>query len=125
MRIDNRELECDFDLVLHDASEDVFERRSVAGVSCGRLKIFLCPIADFKVIFACLMAGMSVDWPRQERWLSGRKRRFAKPLYGQKPYRGFESPPLRHFTQSEKWRFGEVCKKMLRGAFFWRGGRAV
>ncbi len=32
-----------------------------------------------------------------ERWLSGRKRRFAKPLYGQKPYRGFESPSLRHF----------------------------
>src|SRR5579872_7016046 len=31
-----------------------------------------------------------------ERWLSGRKQRFAKPSYGQKLYRGFESPPLRH-----------------------------
>src|SRR5437899_1660544 len=30
-----------------------------------------------------------------ERWLSGRKQRFAKPSYGQKLYRGFESPPLR------------------------------
>src|ERR1022692_2782792 len=31
-----------------------------------------------------------------ERWLSGRKQRFAKPSYGLKLYRGFESPPLRH-----------------------------
>ena len=30
-----------------------------------------------------------------ERWLSGRKQRFAKPSYGLKLYRGFESPPLR------------------------------
>src|SRR5690349_17038078 len=30
-----------------------------------------------------------------ERWLSGRKRRFAKPLVGVNPARGFESPPLR------------------------------
>ncbi len=25
-------------------------------------------------------------------------RRIAKPLYGDKPYRGFESPSLRHFN---------------------------
>src|SRR5271165_3249968 len=30
-----------------------------------------------------------------ERWLSGRKQRFAKPSYWQNRYRGFESPPLR------------------------------
>ncbi|MCX6973219.1 MAG: hypothetical protein NTZ94_02770, partial [Verrucomicrobia bacterium] len=29
------------------------------------------------------------------RWLSGRKHRFAKAAMGQKPIRGFESPPLR------------------------------
>ena len=34
-----------------------------------------------------------------ERWLSGRKQRFAKPSYGLKLYRGFESPPLRHSFQ--------------------------
>src|SRR4051812_26891542 len=33
-----------------------------------------------------------------ERWLSGRKQRFAKPSYGQKLYRGFESPPLRQLS---------------------------
>jgi hypothetical protein len=33
--------------------------------------------------------------PRSERWLSGRKRRFAKPLDGVNSSRGFESPPLR------------------------------
>lgn len=32
-----------------------------------------------------------------ERWLSGRKRRFAKPLYALTVYRGFESLSLRHF----------------------------
>ena len=31
-----------------------------------------------------------------ERWLSGLKRRIANPLYGVNPYRGFESPLLRH-----------------------------
>ena len=31
-----------------------------------------------------------------EGWPSGLRRRFAKPLYGDKPYRGFESPSLRH-----------------------------
>jgi hypothetical protein len=31
-----------------------------------------------------------------ERWLSGRKQRFAKPSRGQKLLPGFESPPLRH-----------------------------
>jgi hypothetical protein len=31
-----------------------------------------------------------------EGWPSGWRRRFAKPLYGQKPYRGFESLFLRH-----------------------------
>jgi hypothetical protein len=36
------------------------------------------------------------DHHKPERWLSGRKQRFAKPSYGQKLYRGFESPPLRH-----------------------------
>lgn len=35
-----------------------------------------------------------------ERWLSGRKQRFAKPSYGQKLYRGFESLPLRQFPHS-------------------------
>src|SRR5579872_2034037 len=30
-----------------------------------------------------------------ERWPSGLRRRFAKPLYGQKLYLGFESLPLR------------------------------
>ena len=30
-----------------------------------------------------------------ERWPSGLRRRFAKPLYGQKLYPGFESLPLR------------------------------
>src|ERR1043166_4341505 len=35
-----------------------------------------------------------------ERWLSGRKQRFAKPSYGQKLYREFESLPLRHFPQT-------------------------
>jgi hypothetical protein len=38
----------------------------------------------------------STDAYLAERWLSGRKQRFAKPSYGQKLYRGFESPPLRH-----------------------------
>ncbi len=33
----------------------------------------------------------------QERWPSGRRRPPAKRVYGQKPYRGFESHPLRHF----------------------------
>ena len=32
-----------------------------------------------------------------ERWPSGLRRRFAKPLYGQKLYPGFESLPLRQF----------------------------
>jgi hypothetical protein len=42
-----------------------------------------------------------------ERWLSGRKQRFAKPSYGQKLYRGFESPPLRHFSiTSGRFSFG-------------------
>ncbi len=31
-----------------------------------------------------------------ERWPSGRRRPPAKRVYGQKPYRGFESHPLRH-----------------------------
>src|SRR5260370_2558081 len=31
-----------------------------------------------------------------ERWPSGRRRRFAKPLMGVNPIRGFESLPLRH-----------------------------
>jgi nucleotide-binding universal stress UspA family protein len=33
-----------------------------------------------------------------ERWPSGRRRPPAKRVYGQKPYRGFESHPLRHFA---------------------------
>src|SRR3954452_17786785 len=36
----------------------------------------------------------------RERWLSGRKQRFAKPSYWQNRYRGFESPPLR---QIQHW----------------------
>lgn len=36
-----------------------------------------------------------LEWLRLERWLSGLKRRFAKPLYRVNWYRGFESPPLR------------------------------
>ena len=36
---------------------------------------------------------------RTERWLSGRKQRFAKQSYGQKLYREFESLPLRHVFQ--------------------------
>ena len=32
------------------------------------------------------------DTDLSERWLSGRKRRFAKPLYGSNSYRGSESP---------------------------------
>ena len=36
----------------------------------------------------------TTNWAKTERWLSGRKQRFAKPSYG-KPYRGFESPLLR------------------------------
>ena len=34
-----------------------------------------------------------------ERWPSGLRRRFAKPLYGQKLYPGFESLPLRQFPR--------------------------
>jgi hypothetical protein len=36
---------------------------------------------------------------RTERCLSGRKERFAKPSYGQKLYREFESLPLRQILQ--------------------------
>src|SRR5437868_5516344 len=32
-----------------------------------------------------------------EGWPSGRRRRFAKPLMGVNPIRGFESHPLRHY----------------------------
>ena len=42
------------------------------------------------------------DFGAEERWPSGRRRRFAKPLYGQKPYRGFESLSLRHFPPLTK-----------------------
>jgi hypothetical protein len=35
--------------------------------------------------------------PQVERWPSGRRRPPAKRVYGQKPYRGFESHPLRQF----------------------------
>lgn len=34
----------------------------------------------------------------EERWLSGRKRPPAKWVYGLKPYRGFKSLSLRHFS---------------------------
>ena len=34
-----------------------------------------------------------------ERWLSGRKHRFAKPTYGDNSYRGFKSRSLRHFPK--------------------------
>ena len=36
-----------------------------------------------------------------ERWPSGLRRRFAKPLYGQKLYPGFKSLPLRQTSQSQ------------------------
>ena len=43
-------------------------------------------------------AGMPATPNRTaERWLRGRKQRFAKPSWGLKLYRGFESPPLRHY----------------------------
>ena len=35
-----------------------------------------------------------------ERWPSGRRRRFAKPLYGLKPDQGFESLPLRQLVHA-------------------------
>jgi hypothetical protein len=38
--------------------------------------------------------------PVTERWLSGRKQRFAKPSWAFKVHRGFESPPLRQFPQN-------------------------
>ena len=59
-----------------------------------------------------------------ERWLSGRKQQFAKLSYG-KPYRGFESRPLRHFFCQKKWRtktqvFSSLCEAQLhsKGAAF-------
>ena len=39
-----------------------------------------------------------------ERWLSGRKRRFAKPLGGVNLPPGFESRPLRQILRSKIWR---------------------
>ena len=42
-----------------------------------------------------LSSRSAADCKRRERWLSGLKRRFAKPLYRVNWYRGFESPPLR------------------------------
>ena len=38
---------------------------------------------------------LSYGTKRAERWPSGLRRRFAKPLYGQKLYPGFKSLPLR------------------------------
>jgi hypothetical protein len=46
-----------------------------------------------------------------ERWLSGRKQRFAKPSYGQKLYRGFESPPLRQSSSSLYNGFLGLCSR--------------
>ena len=47
-----------------------------------------------KILAAQVPPGLAsvASW---ERWLSGRKRRFAKPLDGVNSSRGFESPPLR------------------------------
>ena len=36
---------------------------------------------------------------RAERWPSGLRQRFAKPSYGVNLYRGFESLPLRQFSE--------------------------
>jgi hypothetical protein len=41
--------------------------------------------------------------PQAERWPSGRRRPPAKRVYGQKPYRGFESHPLRHCNCLSYW----------------------
>jgi hypothetical protein len=51
-----------------------------------------------------------------ERWLSGRKQRFAKPSYGLKLYRGFESPPLRQLLQILR-AYGMVPIQSSGGAF--------
>ena len=45
----------------------------------------------------------NLNFLSKERWLSGRKQRFAKPPYRVNWYRGFESPPLRPPTPE---RFG-------------------
>ena len=51
--------------------------------------------------------------PLTERCLSGRKGRFAKPLYSVKGYRGFESLPLRgeQFIDMSRWLFVFVILK--------------
>ncbi len=49
----------------------------------------------------CRMRGTEPDWEAADPTVSlrmsevGENDRFAKPLYGQKLYRGYESPPLR------------------------------
>ncbi len=56
-----------------------------------------------------------------ERWLSGLKQWFAKPPYAVKVYRGFESPPLRHFNPL-------FCSSSLDGLHYnaaSRGGRSL
>ena len=50
-----------------------------------------------------------------ERWPSGRRRPPAKRVYGQKPYRGFESHPLRQPTCVRAGDMGDTRVPMGRG----------
>ena len=45
-----------------------------------------------------------------ERWPSGRRRRFAKPLYGVNPYRGFEIPSSPPFIDEKPSKYGLSCE---------------
>jgi hypothetical protein len=50
-----------------------------------------------KPLSRTILSRFDAVLPLEERWLSGLKRRFAKPLYRVNWYRGFESLSLRHF----------------------------
>ena len=52
-------------------------------------------LALVAVLALAALAAYDARPPERERWPSGLRHRFAKPAYG-KPYRGFESLPLRH-----------------------------
>ena len=54
-------------------------------------------------------AARSLSRNLAERWPSGLRRRFAKPLYGQKLYPGFESLPLRQFLPPQVFNFNRKC----------------
>jgi hypothetical protein len=47
-----------------------------------------------------------------ERWPRGLRRRFAKSLYGQNLYRGFESPPLRRCAATDPAIAGRLSLKV-------------